>query len=62
MVDRWRPHIFVVFALAALSLTGVLCTVHDKFSDWRSRLAPRAPTGEIALVAIDAASIATLGV
>ena len=62
MVDRWRPHIFVVFTLAALSLTGVLCTVHDKFSDWRSRLAPRAVTGEIALVAIDAPSIARLGV
>lgn len=58
----WRHHAFVYSIVAALWLTSGLCVIQNTLTDWRSRLAPRMPTGDVVIVAVDARSIAKLGV
>ena len=58
----WRHHAFVFSIVAALWLTSGLCVIQNTLTDWRSRLVPRMPTGDVVIVAVDARSIAKLGV
>ena len=59
---RYRPHILVLCILAAALLTGLHATLQDALTDTRFRWSPRPASGDIVLVAIDAASIETVGV
>jgi diguanylate cyclase (GGDEF)-like protein len=61
-VRRYRPHILVLCVLAATLLTGLHTTLHNTLTDTRFRWSPRAASGDIVLVAIDAASIDAIGV
>ena len=55
-------HLAVLFVAWALVVTGALDALRDSTTDWRFHLAPRKPTGEVAIVAIDASSIEQIGV
>jgi diguanylate cyclase (GGDEF)-like protein/PAS domain S-box-containing protein len=61
-VRRYRPHILVLCILAAALLTGLNTTLQNALTDTRFRWAPRPASGDIVLVAIDAASIDAIGV
>ena len=61
-MNRIRPHLFVVFALAALVLTGVPGALKDTLVDLRFELFPRKATGDVVVVAIDPPSIQAIGV
>ena len=59
---RYRPHILVLCILAAALLTGMHTTLLNALTDTRFKWSPRAASGDIVLVAIDAASIEQIGV
>ena len=61
-MKRWRHHVFVFSFVAMLGLTGGLCVLQNALTEWRSRLGPRSPTGDVVIVAVDARSIEKLGV
>jgi diguanylate cyclase (GGDEF)-like protein/PAS domain S-box-containing protein len=61
-VNRIRPHLFVVFTLAALVLTGVPGALKDALVDLRFEVFPRHATGDVVVVAIDSPSISAIGV
>ena len=61
-MNRIRPHLFVVFTLAALALTGVPGALKDFLADLRFELLPRHATGDVVVVAIDPPSIRAIGV
>ena len=59
---RYRPHILVLCILAAALLSGLHTWLQNALTDARFRWSPRAASGDIVLVAIDAASIDAVGV
>ena len=59
---RIRPHLFVICALAAVSLTGLTSTLKNALVDLRFGLSPRPASGGIVVVAIDSPSIESIGV
>jgi diguanylate cyclase (GGDEF)-like protein/PAS domain S-box-containing protein len=61
-VNRYRPHILVACILAAALLTGIANPLQNVLTDMRFRWFPRAASGDIVLVAIDARSIEQIGV
>jgi diguanylate cyclase (GGDEF)-like protein/PAS domain S-box-containing protein len=61
-VNRYRPHILVACILAAALLTGLAAPLQNVLTDMRFRWFPRAASGDIVLVAIDARSIQEIGV
>ena len=61
-MNRIRPHLFVVFTLAALLLTGVPGVLKNALVDLRFKVFPRHATGDIVIVAIDPPSIRAIGV
>ena len=61
-MNRIRPHLFVVFTLAALMLTGVPGALKDALVDLRFEIFPRQATGDVVVVAIDPPSIHAMGV
>jgi diguanylate cyclase (GGDEF)-like protein/PAS domain S-box-containing protein len=61
-VNRIRPHLFVVFTLVALVLTGVPAALKDALVDLRFEIFPRQATGDVVVVAIDPPSIGSIGV
>ena len=61
-MNKIRPHLFVVFTLAALVLTGVPGALKDVLVDLRFELFPRHATGDVVVVAIDPPSIRAIGV
>ena len=61
-MNRIRPHLFVVFTLAALVLTGVPGALKNVLVDLRFEIFPRRATGDVVVVAIDPPSISAIGV
>lgn len=61
-MKRYRPHILVLCILTATALTGMHRTFQNALTDARFGWSPRPASGEIVLVAIDAASIEKIGV
>jgi diguanylate cyclase (GGDEF)-like protein/PAS domain S-box-containing protein len=61
-VNRIRPHLFVVFTLAALVLTGVPEALKDTLANLRFEIFPRKATGDVVVVAVDPPSIQAIGV
>lgn len=59
---RYRPHILVVIALAVVLSTGWHASVRNALTDLRFNWQPRAASGNIVVVAIDAPSIDKIGV
>jgi hypothetical protein len=64
-VNRIRPHLFVVFTLAALLLMGVPGVLKNALVDLRFEVFPRHATGDVVIVGIDpppfAPSVSGLG-
>jgi diguanylate cyclase (GGDEF)-like protein/PAS domain S-box-containing protein len=61
-VKRIRPHLFVICALVAISLTGLSGALNNALIDLRFGLAPRPASGNIVVVAIDSPSIESIGI
>ncbi len=61
-MKHYRPHIFVVVALATVLLSGWHCAMRNALLDLRFAWEQRQTTGEIVVVAIDARSIEKIGV
>lgn len=61
-MTRWREHVLVVVALAALTVAGALAAMRTALLDWRFTQGQRAPTGQVVVVGIDTASLAAVGV
>jgi diguanylate cyclase (GGDEF)-like protein/PAS domain S-box-containing protein len=61
-VKRIRPHLFVVFALVAILLTGAPTALRNTLADLRFAAFQRPASGNIVVVAIDAPSIDAIGV
>jgi diguanylate cyclase (GGDEF)-like protein/PAS domain S-box-containing protein len=61
-VNRIRPHLFVVFTLAALLLMGVPGVLKNALVDLRFEVFPRHATGDVVIVGIDPPSIRAIGV
>jgi CHASE2 domain-containing sensor protein len=61
-VRQYRPHLFVLFVLAATLLTGVPSALRGTLTDLRFHWFPRQASGKVVLVAIDARSIEAIGV
>ena len=61
-MKRIRPHLFVMCALVAISLTGLAGALKNSLIDLRFGLSPRPASGGIAVVAIDPPSIEAIGV
>jgi len=61
-VKRIRPHLFVVFALVAILLTGAPAALKNSLVDLRFSSFPRQASGDIVVVAIDSPSIEAIGV
>ena len=59
---RIRPHLFVICALVAISLTGLTGALKNALIDLRFELSPRPASGGIVVVAIDSPSIESIGV
>jgi diguanylate cyclase (GGDEF)-like protein/PAS domain S-box-containing protein len=57
-----RPHLFVICALAATSLTGLTGALKNALIDLRFELSQRPAGGGIVVVAIDSPSIESIGV
>jgi len=57
-----RPHLFVISALVAISLTGLTGALKNALVDLRFGLSPRPASGDIVVVAIDSPSIESIGV
>jgi diguanylate cyclase (GGDEF)-like protein/PAS domain S-box-containing protein len=61
-VKRILPHLFVVFALVAILLTGVPVALKNSLVDLRFSSFPRQASGNVVIVAIDSPSIEAIGV
>jgi diguanylate cyclase (GGDEF)-like protein/PAS domain S-box-containing protein len=61
-LKHYRPHIFVVFALAILLSSGLHNAFRNALTDLRFAWEHRQASGEIVIVAIDAPSIEKIGV
>jgi diguanylate cyclase (GGDEF)-like protein/PAS domain S-box-containing protein len=61
-LKRYRPHIFVLVALAIVLSSGLHVAFRNALTDLRFAWEPRQASGEIVVVAIDAPSIERIGV
>ena len=61
-MKRIRPHLFVVFALVAILLTGLPTALKNTLSDLRFSAFQRQASGDLVIAAIDAPSIQAIGV
>jgi diguanylate cyclase (GGDEF)-like protein/PAS domain S-box-containing protein len=61
-LKQYRPHILVVLALAAVLLSGWHGALRNALTDLRFAWQTRSASGDVAIVAIDAASIDKIGV
>jgi diguanylate cyclase (GGDEF)-like protein/PAS domain S-box-containing protein len=61
-LKHYRPHIFVMIALAVVLSTGLHSTFRNALIDLRFAWEARQASGEIVVVAIDASSIEKIGV
>jgi CHASE2 domain-containing sensor protein len=61
-VKHYRPHIFVVVALAIVLSSGWHCTLRNALTDLRFGWVSRQATGDVVVIAIDAPSIEKIGV
>ncbi len=61
-MERVRPHLFVIFALAAIVLTGMPTALRNTLADLRFATFQRHASGNIVVIAIDAPSIDAIGV
>ncbi len=61
-MKHYRPHIFVVVALAIVLLSGLHGALRNALTDLRFAWEPRQASGGIVVVAIDAPSIEKIGV
>jgi diguanylate cyclase (GGDEF)-like protein/PAS domain S-box-containing protein len=61
-VKHYRPHIFVVVALAIVLSSGLHGALRNALTDLRFAWQPRQASGDIVVVAIDAPSIEQIGV
>ena len=61
-LKHYRPHIFVVVALAIVLSSGWHGALRNALTDLRFAWEPRQASGEIVVVAIDAPSIEKIGV
>ena len=61
-VSKYRSYLLVLFALAAILLTGAPEALRNALTDVRFRLMQRQASGDIVLVAIDSPSIDAIGV
>ena len=61
-MKQFRPHLFVLCALAAVLLTGMHNALQNSLTDMRFNWFPRQASGDIVLVAIDSPSIEKIGV
>jgi len=60
-VKKYRTHLFVMGALAAVLLTGMPDALKNALTDLRSHRFPRPATRDIVIVAIDSRSIEAIG-
>jgi PAS domain S-box-containing protein len=60
-MKAYRAHFLAMLVVALAAATGFSTSLFDFAADWRFRLTSRAPTGDIALIAIDPHSIETMG-
>ncbi|RTL65173.1 MAG: EAL domain-containing protein [Hyphomicrobiales bacterium] len=58
----WRSHVFVLVLLCAAALTGAAGALHGGLIEWRFSMDRRAPTGTVAVVAIDSRTLDKIGV
>jgi diguanylate cyclase (GGDEF)-like protein/PAS domain S-box-containing protein len=61
-VKKIRPHLLVLCALVAISLTGLTGTLKNALIDLRFSLFPRPASGGVVVVAIDSPAIEAIGV
>jgi diguanylate cyclase (GGDEF)-like protein/PAS domain S-box-containing protein len=61
-VKRYRPHIFVVCALAIAALSGLQNALQNVLTDLSFAWTPRQASGDVVVVAIDPPSIEKIGV
>jgi diguanylate cyclase (GGDEF)-like protein/PAS domain S-box-containing protein len=61
-MKHYRPHIFVVVALAIVLSSGWHGTLRNALTDWRFGLVSRPASGDVVVIAIDAPSIEKIGV
>lgn len=61
-MKRILPHLFVVFALVAILLTGVPVALKNSLVDLRFSSFPRQASGNVVIVAIDSPSIEAIGI
>lgn len=61
-MKRYRPHILVVIALAVVLSTGWHVALRNALTDLRFAWQSRAASGDVVVVAIDAASIDRIGI
>lgn len=62
MTKWYRPHLFALFALASVVLSGSHGLLQNTLTDFRFRWFPRAASGDIVVVAIDPRSLDEVGV
>jgi diguanylate cyclase (GGDEF)-like protein/PAS domain S-box-containing protein len=61
-VTKYRPHLFVICALAAILLTGLPGAFKNALVDLRFKAFPRQSGGDVVVVAIDSRSMDAIGV
>ena len=61
-MKRLNPHLLIVCVLAPLIYAGLLGSFQNALTDFRFRLMPREPSGQVVLVAIDSPSLDQVGV
>jgi diguanylate cyclase (GGDEF)-like protein/PAS domain S-box-containing protein len=61
-VTKYRPHLFVICALAAILLTGLPGAFKNALVDLRFKAFPRQSGGNVVVVAIDSRSMDAIGV
>jgi len=61
-VKRLYPHLLIVCVLAPLIYSGLFSAFQNVLTDFRFRLMPREPSGQVVLVAIDSPSLDQVGV
>lgn len=61
-MKRIRPHLFVVFSLVAILLTGAPVALKNFLVDLRFNSFPRQASGDVVILAIDSPSIEAIGV
>jgi diguanylate cyclase (GGDEF)-like protein/PAS domain S-box-containing protein len=61
-VRKYRTHLFVLCALAAVLLTGIPDALKNTLTDLRFHWFPRQASGDVVVVAIDSRSIEAIGI